>query len=85
LLYNFFITTLLLSFSVLASNKMTFYGCPEECGSQANPSCGKNSIDTKYFAALSTSLSHYHDYCGSHVVVMETKSGAKKISKSKDC
>jgi len=51
LIYKIFISVLLLSVSVFASNKMTFYGCPEECDKQEDPSCG-GEIDTDYFCAL---------------------------------
>jgi len=51
LFYNIFISVLLLSVSVFASNKMTYFGCPDECEAQANPSCG-GDIDTDYFCAL---------------------------------
>jgi len=50
-LSKFLISVLLLTVTVFASNKMTFYGCPDECETQKNPSCGKE-IDTEYFAAL---------------------------------
>jgi len=80
LIYNIFISVLLLSASVLASNKMTFYGCPEECEKQEDPSCG-GEIDTDYFCALSTKLGK--SYCDNYVVVMETRAKAKKIVKAK--
>jgi len=76
---NILVSILLLTVSVFASNKMTFYGCPDECETQENPSCGKE-IDTEYFAALSTKIGNF---CGKFVVVMETKSNAKKLVRAK--
>jgi len=77
--YNILISFLLFTATVFCSNKMTFYGCPEECHTQENPSCG-NGINTDYFAALSTSIG---DFCDKYVVVMETKSNAKKLVRAK--
>jgi len=54
---NILVSILLLTVSVFASNKMTFYGCPDECETQENPSCGKE-IDTEYFAALVNILNY---------------------------
>jgi len=79
-LSKFLISVLLLTVTVFASNKMTFYGCPDECETQKNPSCGKE-IDTEYFAALSTKMGK--DYCDKYVVVMETKADAKKLVRAK--
>jgi len=73
------ISVLLLTVSVLASNKMTFYGCPDECEAQERPSCGKE-IDTEFFAALSTKIGNF---CDKYVVVMETKSNADKLVRAK--
>jgi len=79
LFYNIFISFLLLSASVFASNKMTYFGCPDECEAQANPSCGVK-IDTDYFCALSSS---FGNYCGNYVVVMETRAKAKYLVRAK--
>jgi len=77
--YNTLISILLFTVTVFASNKMTYYGCPDECETQEDPSCGKE-ITTDYFAALSTKIGNY---CDNYVVVMETKANANKLVRAK--
>jgi len=69
-----------------ANNELTFYGQKGEEGAKANPSCSQYTTDTlpTYFAALSTHLDNYDDYCGNYAVFMSsdglnTKAIAKAI------
>jgi len=58
----------------------TFYGCPDECSAQENPSCGI-SVRT-YFCALSSHFKGYSSHCGQYAVVMLTD-GSKRMVKAK--
>jgi len=57
-LFNFLVLVALVFSYVIAGNyEMTYYGCPDECGKQENPSCGLPIYPlehgaTKFFAAL---------------------------------
>jgi len=55
-----------------ANNEITYYGCPKECSAQRNPSCPHFDDDNlpSHFAALSTKLSGYDDFCGNYAVYM---------------
>jgi len=63
--------------------EITYYGCPDECGTQKNPSCSKfkSGLPT-YFAALSTGLSHYDDYCGEYAIYMMADGSSSKLAKA---
>jgi len=83
-LFNFLVLVALVFSYVIAGNyEMTYYGCPDECGKQENPSCGLPIYPlehgaTKFFAALSARLSNFKDYCGQRAVVM-LADGSKKM------
>jgi len=51
--FNLFASIIAISsvFGRAVNNQITYYGCPDECSAQSDPSCGI-PINTKYFAAL---------------------------------
>jgi len=62
-----------------ADDEITFYGCLEECSAQRNPSCPQFDDDDlpTNFAALSTKLSHYDDYCGHYAIFFPYEYGSR--------
>jgi len=67
-----------------ADNEITFYGCPEECSAQEGPSCPQFDDDNlpTDFAALSTKLPHYDDYCGHYAVYLRVDGGSVKLGRA---
>jgi len=85
-LFNYLaLVALIFSYVIAGNYEMTFYGCPDECHKQENPSCGLPTYPlehggTEFFAALSARLSNYKEYCGQRAVVMLSDGSRKMLN-----